>query len=359
MGGCSSSITHREINISTKEVLNLGHAQELWGETSWYHTETADHEWKKITSKLSASPTFHTEGTATNYIPKQVREGRKAFQNILLENLPGMIFSSSLYRWAQAAPPSPQFPASFCESLLWWDSDRSKAIGYKCGTRTDLNPSHTHCVSFYSWKFPGKWNRTFQLYIVYTGPFKKGENLEHSQKLYIKLKKKINTSVCIFTTQQSLTARFPSRHTGTDLGLLQHNCLKIWFFNSRRSWQYLNVAFYICCTDATESLIARGEAGVVAEGWEKATELLLRIHLHSHRTKICSVTHCTQYTMQYSWYAVYPFSFSWLLSAEIPNSYLITTESSSRLPLLPTCPRFLFCDDVIYNTWEVAGFIAL
>lgn len=299
MRGCSSSITHREINISTKEVLNLGHAQELWGETSWYHTETADHEWKKITSKLSAPPTFHTEGTATNYIPKQVREGRKAFQNILLENLPGMIFSSSLYRWALAAPPSPLFPASFCESLLWWDSDRSKAIGYKCGTRTDLNPSHTHCVSFYSWEFPGKWNRTFQLYIVYIGPFKKGENLEHSQKLYIKLKKKkINTSVCIFTTQQSLTVRFPSRHTGTDLGLLQHNCLKIWFFNSRRSWQYLNVAFYICCTDATESLTARGEAGVVAEGWEKATELLLCIHLHSHRTKICSVTHYAQYTMQ-------------------------------------------------------------
>lgn len=228
MGGCSSSITHREINISTKEVLNLGHAQELWGETSWYHTETADHEWKKITSKLSASPTFHTEGTATNYIPKQVREGRKAFQNILLENLPGMIFSSSLYRWALATPPSPLFLASFCESLLWWDSDRSKAIGYKCGTRTDLNPSHTHCVSFYSWKFPGKWNRTFQLYIVYIGPFKKGENLEHSQKLYIKLKKKL---IPLFASSQLSKASQRGSHPGTLEQILVCSSTTVWRYD--------------------------------------------------------------------------------------------------------------------------------
>lgn len=34
MGRCSSSITCVEINIGTKEVLHLGHAQELWGKTS-------------------------------------------------------------------------------------------------------------------------------------------------------------------------------------------------------------------------------------------------------------------------------------------------------------------------------------
>lgn len=34
MGGYRSSITRIEINIGTKEVLHLGHAQELWGERS-------------------------------------------------------------------------------------------------------------------------------------------------------------------------------------------------------------------------------------------------------------------------------------------------------------------------------------
>lgn len=183
---------------------------------------------KEITSKLSAPPAFHTEGTVTNYTPKQVWEGRKAFQNILLGKLPGMIFSSSLHRWALAAPPSLlcfQFPpvrACYDEIL----------IDQKQEARTDLNPSHIHCVSFCIWAFPGKWNRIFQLYAVYIGPFKKGENLEHSQKLYIKLKKKIviNTSVCIFTTQQSLIVRFSSWHTGRYFGLLQHSCLQMWFF---------------------------------------------------------------------------------------------------------------------------------
>lgn len=39
MGSCSSSITHKEINCGTKEVLHLGHAQELWGETNIPHRD--------------------------------------------------------------------------------------------------------------------------------------------------------------------------------------------------------------------------------------------------------------------------------------------------------------------------------
>lgn len=127
-------------------------------------------------------------------------------------------------QFIQMGPGSISNPTFFCEGLLWWHPDRSKARGYKCVTRTDLNPSHIH-VSLCSWEFPGKQNRTFQLSIGYIGPFKKGGNLEHCQKLYIN-EKKINTSICIFSTQQ----RFPSWHPGTDLGLLQHSCLQMWFF---------------------------------------------------------------------------------------------------------------------------------
>lgn len=282
MGGCGSSITYIEINISTREVLHLGHPQGLWGEMSWYYRETADHEWKKkITSKHSAPPAFHTEGTVTKYTPKKVQEGRKAFENILLENLPGRIFSSR-YR-ALAAPPSPLFSLP-CESLLWWDPDRSKARGYKCVTRTDLNPSHIHCVSFCSWEFPGKWNRTFQLYIVYIEPFKKGENLEHSQKLYIKFKRKNQyISLHLHNSAKPHSEILILAHWNRSWSAPAQLSADVIFLTPggpSSTWMLHFTSAHWCYRIPYSS----GVAGVAAESWEKATELLLCTHLSSQRT---------------------------------------------------------------------------
>lgn len=283
---------------------------------------------KKTTSKLSVLPTFHTQGTTPTTPQSRYKREEKHFK---------ISFWKAFLEWSSAAASTdgPRQPPH--SSFLLWEPvmmrSRSKPRSYKCVTRTDLNPSHIHGISFCSWESPGNWNRTFQLYIRDVKPFKKGGNLEHSQKLYIKFKKKkINTSICIFTTQQSFTARFSSWHTGTDLGLLQHSWLQMWFFNSRRSWPYLNVAFYFCCTDATESLTARGEAGRTAEGWEKATELLLCIHLNSQRTQICSITLCTQYSMQVLMVCCLLLFLVLIIKSRnpqfLPNHYRIVTQTA-------------------------------
>lgn len=227
MGRCSSSITPIEVNTGTKEVLHLGHAQELWGKMSWYHKKTADHEWKRNNIKALCSSRFPQRGNDYQLHPKAGMRGKKSISK----------YPSGKTSWNDIQQQFTQMGPGSTPSLLCFQFPPVRAcydeilIDQKQEARTDLNPSHIHCVSFCSWAFPGKWNRIFQLYAVYIGPFKKGENLEHSQKLYIKLKKiVINTSVCIFTTQQSPTVRFSSWHTGRYFGLLQHSCLQMWFF---------------------------------------------------------------------------------------------------------------------------------
>lgn len=139
---------------------------------------------KKTTSKLSVLPTFHTQGTTPTTPQSRYKREEKHFK---------ISFWKAFLEWSSAAASTdgPRQPPH--SSFLLWEPvmmrSRSKPRSYKCVTRTDLNPSHIHGISFCSWESPGNWNRTFQLYIRDVKPFKKGGNLEHSQKLYIKLKK--------------------------------------------------------------------------------------------------------------------------------------------------------------------------
>lgn len=88
-------------------------------------------------------------------------------------------------------------------------------------------------------------------------------------------------------------------------------------FHSRHPWQYLSVVFYFYCVDVPIAVRATGAGS--------APPLI-----HTLRKLVqCTVVHNIRqvFTVHLLWWV-----FTQLLTAEIPNSHLITIKPSFRLP---------------------------